>query len=278
VQHGAGRKAQGVRRIEDPCPIQTKEKSAPICVNPRPIQLNVFGAIGFGVLFLAVGLCLLASGLPAATPTIVIIDPGHGGQDGGAAESSAPLKEKDLTLALARKLAEVIEREGVARVLLTRKEDQTLSLDDRAGFANNRGGDLLISVHVGNSFRPSAQGLSLYHWSSAFRDPVATPMTGPAARWENGQLLYWEQSRRLAGLLEQELRQSLPWPSGGVIEADLYLLRRVAMPAVLLELGSLNYPPEAADLARPSFQEAVARAVAEAVRRFPQVRVLPAAQ
>jgi N-acetylmuramoyl-L-alanine amidase len=63
-----------------------------------------------------------------------------------------------------------------------------------------------------------------------------------------------------------------------VIEVDLYLLRRVAMPAVLLELGSLNYPPEAADLARPSFQEAVARAVAEAVRRFPQVRVLPAAQ
>jgi N-acetylmuramoyl-L-alanine amidase len=63
-----------------------------------------------------------------------------------------------------------------------------------------------------------------------------------------------------------------------VIEVDLYLLRRVAMPAVLLELGSLNYPPEAAELARPSFQEAVARAVTEALRWFPQVRVLPAAQ
>jgi len=225
---------------------------------------------------MTVGLWLLVSGLLAATPPTVIIDPGHGGQDSGATESSGALKEKDLTLALARKLAEVLESEGVARALLTRKEDQTLSLDDRAGFANNRGGDLFISVHVGNSFRPSAQGFSLYHWSPAFRDPVASPMTGPGALWENGQLPYWEQSRRLAALLERELRQGLPWPSGGVIEADLYLLRRVAMAAVLLELGCLNYPPEAAELAKPSFQEAVALAVAEAVRGYPQVRVLPA--
>ena len=241
-------------------------------MNPRPIQLNIFGAIGFAVLFLAVGFCLPASGLPATTSPTVIIDPGHGGQDSGATQPSEALKEKDLTLALARKLAEVLESEGVARALLTRKEDQTLSLDDRAGFANNRGGDLLISVHVGNSFRPSAQGFSLYYWSSAFRDPVATPATGPGAPWENGQLPYWEQSRRLAGLLERELRKSLPWPSGGVIEANLYLLRRVAMPAVLLELGSLNYPREAAELAMPSFQEAVARAVTEAVRQFRGVR------
>jgi N-acetylmuramoyl-L-alanine amidase len=238
-------------------------------------ELRVLGVVA---LCMAVGFCLPASGLPAATPPTVIIDPGHGGQDGGATESSDALKEKDLTLALARKLAEVLESEGVARVLLTRKEDQTLGLDERAGFANNRGGDLLISVHVGNSFRPSALGFSLYYWSAAFRDPVASPTPGPGALWENGQLPYWKQSRRLARLLERELRQSLPWPSGGLIEADIYLLRRATMPAVLLELGSINYPPEAADLAKPSFQEAVARAVAEAMRRFPRVRVLPPAQ
>jgi N-acetylmuramoyl-L-alanine amidase len=230
--------------------------------------LNVFGAIGFALLFLTVLFCLPASGLPAATAPLVIVDPGHGGQDGGAMDSSDTLREKDLTLAVARKLAEALDSEGVARVLLTRKEDQTLSLDERAGFANNRGGDLLISVHVGNSFRPSALGFSLYHWSPAFRDPVAAPMTGSAVPWENGQLPYWEQSRRLAGLLERELRRSLSWPSGGVIEADLYLLRRVAMPAVLLELGCINYPPEAAELAKPSFQEAIARTVAAAVRQF----------
>jgi N-acetylmuramoyl-L-alanine amidase len=234
----------------------------------RATGRRVLGILGVVALCMTVGFCLLASGLPAATSPTVIIDPGHGGQDGGATESSGTVKEKNLTLALARKLAEVLESEGVGRTLLTRKEDQTLSLDERAGFANNRGGDLLISVHVGNSFRPSALGFSLYHWSPAFRDPVAKPVTPPGTPWENGQLPYWEQSRTLAGLIERELRQSLPWPSGGVTEADLYLLRRVAMPAVLVELGSLNYPPEAADLLTPSFQEAVARAVAEAVRQF----------
>ena len=249
------------------CPIQTEEKSALICVNPRANQLNVFGSIGLAVLFFALGFCFPASGSSAAVLPTVIIDPGHGGQDSGATESTEGLKEKDLTLALARKLAEVLESEGMARALLTREEDRTLSLDDRAGFANNRG-DLFISLHVGSSFRPSAQGFSLYYWSPAFRDPVVSPLTNPSALWENGQLPYWKQSRRLAGLLKRELRQSLAWPSGGVIEADLYLLRRVAMPAVLLELGAVNYPPEAAELARPSFQEAVAHAVAEAVRQY----------
>ncbi len=234
----------------------------------RATGWRALSILGVVALSLTLGFCIFLSGLPAATLPTVIIDPGHGGQDSGATESTEALKENDLTLALARKLADVLESEGAARALLTRKEDQTLSLDERAGFANNRGGDLFISLHVGNSFRPSAQGFSLYHWSPAFRDPVASPMTGPGVPWENGQLPYWGQSRRLAGLLKRELRQSLSWPSGGVIEADLYLLRRVAMPAVLLELGSLNYPPEAAELARPSFQEAVAHAAAEAVRQF----------
>lgn len=233
----------------------------------RAMGWRALSILGVVALCLTLGFWIfLARPLAAALPT-VIIDPGHGGQDSGATESTEALKEKDLTLALARKLADVLESEGAARVLLTREDDQTLSLDDRAGFANNRG-DLFISLHVGNSFRPSAQGFSLYHWSPAFRDPAVSPMTEPSALWENGQLPYWKQSRRLAGLLKRELRQSLSWPSGGVIEADLYLLRRVDMPAVLLELGSLNYPPEATELARPSFQEAVAHAVAEAVRQF----------
>ena len=209
---------------------------------------------------------------PAAAPPTVIIDPGHGGQDTGALGPSGAAQEKELTLALARKLAEVLEREGTARVLLTRREDQALGLDERAGFANHQGGDVLISLHVGNSFRPSPLGFSLYYWSPAFRNPGVAPTSNSSAAWEQGQLAHWEKSRELAGLLEEELRLTLPWPSGGLIEADLYLLKRVRMPAVLLELGSLNYPPEAAELVKPSFQEGVAHAVAEAVRSFAEAR------
>ena len=69
-------------------------------------------------------------------------------------------------------------------------------------------------------------------------------------------------------LLQQELALVLPWPSGGVLQSDLYLLRRVQMPAVLIELGSLNHPEEAAAMEKSGFREIVARALAEAIIKF----------
>ena len=213
-----------------------------------------------------------ASSLTIAAPLTIIIDPGHGGQDEGAAEASGSLREKDFTLALARKLADRLEAEGEGRALLTRRENQALGLDDRAGFANSRGGDLFISLHLGNAFGPSPQGFTLYYWSPAFRQPAGPAPPGQGAVWDQGQAPYSDQSRRLAGLIERELQQALPWPSGGLVAADLYVLRRVRMPAVLLELGSLNFPPEADELRKPSFQEVVARSITEALRRFQQMR------
>jgi N-acetylmuramoyl-L-alanine amidase len=210
------------------------------------------------------------SSLALAAPPTIVIDPGHGGEDIGAADPTGLLREKDLTLTLARKLAEILEADGVGRALVTRKEDQPLDLDNRAGFANSRGGEVFISLHVGNSFRHYPQGFTLYYWSPAFQQPAGPPPPGQGAAWDQGQVPYSGQSRRLAGLIERELRQALEWPSGGIVAADLYLLRRVRMPAVLLEIGSLNYSPEADELPKPSFQDAVARSITKALRRFEQ--------
>ena len=95
------------------------------------------------------------------------------------------------------------------------------------------------------------------------------------------QLPYWEQSRKLASLVHEELLRVLPLPSGFVQQADLYLLKRVQMPAVLVELGSLNHPGEAAKLQEPRFQEDCARAISEAIRRYmlvPETGGFPATQ
>lgn len=235
-------------------------------------QLKLFGLLTL-VLVVVVGLWPVRAGsLATAAPATIIIDPGHGGEDGGVAEPSGSLREKNLTLALARKLADVLEAEGVGRALLTRREDQALGLDDRAGFANNRGGEVFISLHVGNSFRPSPQGFTLYYWSPAFRQPAGPPPPEQGATWDQGQMPYSDQSRRLAGLIERELHQALTWPSRGLVAADLYVLRRVRMPAVLLELGSLSYPPEADELPKLSFQEIVAHSITEALKRFQEMR------
>ena len=68
--------------------------------------------------------------------------------------------------------------------------------------------------------------------------------------------------------MQEELLWAIPWASGGVLSADIYLLRRARMPAVLLELGSLNHPEEATDLQKPEFQEAVAKALTQAIIKF----------
>lgn len=201
----------------------------------------------------------------------VIVDPGHGGQDTGC-KGSGGLTEKDITLALARKLVKVLVTTGSVRAVLTRTDDYAMSLDDRAGLANHRGGNVLISLHLGDLFVPVPAGFTLYYWSPTISSPTVSAPLDKVQPWDQEQQPYAEQSRKLATLMQQELSLVLPWSSGGVLQEDLYLLRRVRMPAVMLEIGSLNYPEETAALQKPGFQEVVAGALAEAIIKFRQMK------
>ena len=217
-------------------------------------------------LFLWVNVC---SGQRSVGITKIIVDPGHGGQDSGA-KGSGGIQEKKVSLDLARKLVQTLEDTGTVRAVLTRTDDYAISLDDRAGLANHRGGDILISLHLGDFFAPvpAAAGFTTYYWSPTISSPIVSPPSDRGQPWDQGQRPYWEQSRRLATLIQQELTLALTWPSGGVLQADLYLLKRVWMPAVLIEIGSLNHPGEATELQKPAFQQAVARALTEAILKF----------
>jgi N-acetylmuramoyl-L-alanine amidase len=200
----------------------------------------------------------------------VIVDPGHGGQDTGG-KGSGGVFEKELTLALGMKLVQVLDETGTIRPVLTRTDDYTISLDDRAGLANHRSGDLLISLHLGNFFQPVPTGFSLYYWSPASTALTVSPPSDQTLPWDQEQRSHWESSRRLATLIQQQLLGTISWPTGGVLQADLYLLRRVKMPAVLVELGSLNHPGEAAELQKPEFQKTVARALVEAINKYREI-------
>ena len=207
-------------------------------------------------------------------PTIitVIVDPGHGGQDEGA-KGSCGILEKQITLALARKLTQELKETGTVRPILTRTDDYSISLDDRAGLANHRGGDLFISLHLGNSFLPVPMGFSLYYWSPVTAAPTSPPISQEKTPWDQENRPYLERSRRLATLMQQNLQETLQWPTGGVLAADLYLLRRVKMPAVLVELGSLNHPEEAAQLQKLEFQESIVRAITETIIQYREEQV-----
>jgi len=197
----------------------------------------------------------------------VFVDPGHGGQDTGS-KGSGGLLEKDVTMALAKKLVQALEETGKVRPELIRTDDQAVSLDDRAGLANHNHGDLFISLHLGTTFAPDPTGFSIYFWSPTTASPTATPSSSTARLWDQEQEPYWEKSRMLASLMKEELLWSIPWASGGVLPADIYLLRRARMPAVMLELGSLNHLEEAAQLQKPEFQEAVAKALTQGIIKY----------
>jgi N-acetylmuramoyl-L-alanine amidase len=219
---------------------------------------------------LTLGLCCIPTEGLAQTPAEVlkvIIDPGHGGEDSGS-KGSRGVSEKDLTLALAKKLVEVLETGETISPELVRTDDYSISLDQRAGMANHNSGDLLISLHLGTTFTPVPTGFTIYYWSPTTASPTAAPSSSTVRPWDQEQEPYWEKSRMLASLMQEELLWSIPWASGGVLPADIYLLRRVRMPSVMLELGSLNHPEEAAQLQRPEFQEAVAKALTQAIIKY----------
>jgi N-acetylmuramoyl-L-alanine amidase len=231
--------------------------------------LNHYCLIILTALLISTGSLLAKPADCQASPQMisVIVDPGHGGQDLGG-KGAGNVSEKQLTLALARKLVQELRNKGIANPILTRRDDYSISLDDRAGLANHRGGDILISLHIGNSFNRVPLGFSVYYWAPTPAFITKPNTSAPNMVWDQAQLPYWEQSRRLAALLQQELLRTLPWTMGTVQQADLYLLRRVQMAAVVVELGSLNHPGEAAELQKAAFQEGCARAIGEAIRQY----------
>jgi N-acetylmuramoyl-L-alanine amidase len=211
----------------------------------------------------------------------IAIDPGHGGDDEGA-RSGAGVKEKDLALAVARKLKAAVETRMGVRVLLTREDDRAVSIDDRTAVANNGKADLFISLHANASLRPAVTGATI---STAFFDdqsqssarelaPERVPAAGGGSRqiefvpWQVAQIPHLRQSTALAMILEQQFHGRIPLASRAVESAPLRVLESANMPAVLIEMGYLTNVDQARLLASTEFQNTLVQALFDAVVRF----------
>src|SRR5207249_185236 len=102
---------------------------------------------------------------------VIVIDPGHGGTDSGISTTGA--LEKDLTLAIARKLRPILQSRLGATVLLTRDSDVPLNSEGRAAVANNNQADLFISLHIGYSANKGDLGSSIYVIQDNFASNLA---------------------------------------------------------------------------------------------------------
>ena len=218
---------------------------------------------------------------PASAIRTIAVDPGHGGEDEGV-RGAQGMKEKDLALAVARRVKGVIEARLGIRVLLTRDDDRNIALDDRTALANNNKADLFISLHANASVRRSVMGATVFLAAFDETDSGAArpapgervPTFGGGLRdielvpWNLAQTRHLAQSAEFAAVLEQQLRNRVPLAAHAVDRAPLRVLESANMPAVLFEMGFLSNAEQEKQLALDAFQASIAQSVYDAVVRF----------
>jgi N-acetylmuramoyl-L-alanine amidase len=200
---------------------------------------------------------------------VIVIDPGHGGMDSGARTPAAA--EKDLTLALARKLRTALQTRLGATVLLTRDSDITLDNEARSAVANNNQANLLISLHAGYSANKTESGSSVFVMKEDFGDtfaPAAVARDQLFLPWYLGYRTHRGGSTAAATILQQELAKGVPGWNFPIRTGRLAVLSSATMPALLLEIGNLNNTTIMQALMDNGFQTRLVSAIVDAVQHF----------
>lgn len=180
---------------------------------------------------------------------VIVIDPGHGGNDTGGKGPDGAF-EKTVGLNLARILA--VELGKGYRVILTRTDDYGMEVSKRTSAANHASADVFISIHTGGSFLHQANGLSLYFYKEPSGFALAAAPDGSKPQpdvdtqipWDNLQARHKTTSSVLANLIRNRINQRALFLKSQVQGAPLMVLSGADMPAVLLEVGYISNPAE----------------------------------
>lgn len=217
----------------------------------------------------------------------VVLDPGHGGSDPGAIGPSG-VREKDVTLDIARKVAPLLAKDGVS-VVLTREDDRFVPLEDRTARANAFGADLFVSIHCNAAENRGRHGVETYVLDTT-KDDIASRVaarenaTSQAATAEIGSILaslrladQASHSTRLAELMQKSTMASMrehykDVADGGVKTAGFFVLVGARMPSVLFETSYISNALEEQRLSTEDYRQILADAVVNAVRAYRQGR------
>lgn len=211
---------------------------------------------------------------------IVVIDAGHGGTDPGAVSVSGQVSEKQLTMALADELRDLLIERGRVRVAMTRSEDRYLSLEDRAAVARRLNAGLFVSLHMDSARNPLARGASIYSLSDVASDEEAARF---AAAENRGSAFVADGGSAGALLADLAMRDQMDASAGfatrlvgksaGRFElrpephrfAAFHVLRRAGTAAVLFEAGYISNADDELLLRDPEHRKAIALALAQAI-------------
>jgi N-acetylmuramoyl-L-alanine amidase len=231
---------------------------------------------------------------PGGRRRLVVVDAGHGGPDNGMTGpigAARKIREKDITLAVALRVAELLRARGV-EVAMTRTTDTLIALGDRGQIANRQGADLFLSIHVNAANMrwkqpAAARGFETYFLAEAKTEEESRVerMENEAVRFETGftaakgdplsfimndmaQNEHLRESSDLAETIQQRLRRMHPGPDRGVKQANFAVLRTSFRPAVLIEIGFGTNPAEAAYISDSERQRQLAASIADATVEY----------
>lgn len=217
----------------------------------------------------------------------VVIDAGHGGDDDGAVGYGGIL-EKDIVLPVSMKIGRALEERLGVDVVYTRTDDRFIPLAERGHIANEAGGKLFVSIHTNAAPDHRARGTETFFLGMHKTDAARTVMEreNEVVELENdpdryagydqstlitqvlAQSAYMTHSQMLASLIQNEFDQRPENVNRGVKQAGFYVLWSASMPAVLVELGFLTNPAEAAWMRSEKGQNELADAVVRAIESF----------
>ena len=193
---------------------------------------------------------------------VVVIDAGHGGEDGGASSLDGKILEKDINLKIAKKLNDFLRRARINTVMI-REEDKAVygigeenkalrrkkvgDLKNRVKIANASESNILVSIHQNKYTDENYSGTQIFYS-------------------ENN-----ENSRILADFIKNEIKEKLQPENkreNKKVSKEIYLLRHAKVPAVIVECGFLSNKEEASNLANEGYQSKLAEAICEGIKKF----------
>lgn len=189
---------------------------------------------------------------PARLGPLIIIDPGHGGEDAGTESPFKPkYQEKSLTLATSRMVRELLLQMGY-QVQMTRNSDIFIPLKQRALIANEAGSALFVSIHYNSAPSKDANGIEVFYYLSE-KDKART-----------------DASKKLASTILAQVTKNTRAKSRGVKTANFAVIRETNMPAILIEGGFLTNQEEMQKIKDPDYVKQLALGIARGVDLYAQ--------
>jgi N-acetylmuramoyl-L-alanine amidase len=214
----------------------------------------------------------------------IVLDPGHGGKDPGAIGAGG-FAEKDIVLAVAKKLERKLKQEMGVEVILTRRDDRFIPLEDRTAIANAEAADLFVSLHMNASPNGDARGLETYYLDNTNDEGslrLAARENGTSRRnvsdlqfilSDMTQNMKLEDSITLAHHLQHSLVNGMSTRLAdvkdlGVKKALFYVLVGARMPSVLVEMFFITNQTEGRAMSQETYQNAVVDALYDGILKY----------